>query len=460
MNRQGTKKAAGGFTLIEVCIVTVISGLLFLSLFELYSQYSRTKARDDTWAHIQAASAEVSFFFNKQTRYPCPADRTLKSTDPNFGVEIGGNTATKKCDLLTAPYNIIPATPAARVGWLGSCYIPGVGVQAAGTNGVGGICAFPCWAGLPNPIGDLCGDKTGAANNVVVIGGYPFTTIRQVNGADYNGRAIMFDGWGNQLDYVVTYRLTSKSTYQFNYGAISVLDENGNDTAGITHNGHYGLISHGPDGIGAYNANGQMFEICGKHVPQNWGTGDDQNCMNQSMFIAGIRNDSHTAFHYDDIVYFTTKTSAGLWGQDGNNNLYNSNAGIVNVGTTNPPVDTTGNSLPNVALNVGNDVTAGTGNVHVDSTSVAKAATICRTKGNDCFNIKALTDPAGGTITCPAGMLVGIDSTAGVTTPHCVSMTGGVTFSKPPVGVVQKCQVGPPMQWMVGVSSDGKIICQ
>ena len=29
---------------------------------------------------------------------------------------------------------------------------------------------------------------------IVVIGGYPFTTIRQVNGADYNGRAIMFDG--------------------------------------------------------------------------------------------------------------------------------------------------------------------------------------------------------------------------------------------------------------------------
>jgi hypothetical protein len=270
---------------------------------------------------------------------------------------------------------------------------------------------------------------------------------------DYNGRSIMFDGWGNQLDYVVTYRLTSKSTYQFNYGAITVLDENGNDTAGITNNGHYGLISHGPDGIGAYNVNGQMFQICGKHVPQGYGTGDDQNCSNQSMFIAGIRNDSHTALHYDDIVYFTTKTSAGLWGQDGNNNLYNSNAGIVNVGTTAAP------ATPNAtALNVGDDATPGNGNVHVDSTSVAKAATICKKDGSDCFNIKALTDPAGATITCPSGMLVGIDSTAGATTPHCVSMTGGVTFSAPTAS--QTCPVGPPMKWMVGVSSDGKIICQ
>lgn len=446
-NEQNKALAAGGFTLIEVCIVTVISSLLFLSLFEIYSQYARYRARDDTWSHIQSAAQELNSFFGAQVRYPCPSDRTIKSTDPSYGKEVDPNgVANYACNLGPTGLGLIPnPVPAA---WLGACYTTGVGVVPnAGTNGVGGVCAFRC-------SNALCGDKTGTENNIVVIGGFPLTSIREAVGVNSNGRSIMLDGWYNQLDYVVTYKLTSSGTYRFDYGAITVHDENGLDTAGITNNAHYGLISHGKDGVGAYNANGQMFQVCGSHVPQTYNTGDDQNCSNNATFISGIKNESHTGLHYDDITYFVTQTSGGLWSQDTSSNLFNVNPGIVHVGTSNAA------PTANTALHVG-DPTGGTnGIVHTDAASAAKAASICKKDGTDCFNVKALTDPAGTTITCASGeVLVGIDSTAGVTTPHCKKIdgtAGSVTFATPSPN--QTCP-SSPMQWIVGVASDGKIIC-
>jgi type II secretory pathway pseudopilin PulG len=443
-----------GFSLIEVCIVTIISGLLFVSLFEVYSQYARHQAFDTTRDHMQQASLELNSFFAVQVRYPCPSDRTLKSTDPKYGTEVDANGITNDaCNLGPTGLGLIPATVPPT--WTGACYTTGVGVVApAGTNGVGGVCAFRC-------SNALCGDKSGSENNIVVIGGFPLTTIRAAAGADSYGRQIMLDGWGNQLDYVVTYKLTDSGTYRFDRGAITVHDENGNDTAGITNNAHYGFISHGPDGIGSYTTNGQMFQVCGSHNPQSYNTGDDQNCSNNATFIAGIRNDTRTALHYDDSTYFVVQTSSGLWSQvSSSTDLYNVNPGIVNVGT--------GNAAPtaNTALVVGDPTGGSNGIVHTDPAGAAKAAQVCKKDGTNCFNINALTAKAGAeVISCPSGQVMdGIytDSTGCATPPcshaHCRLLSGGTTFSTPVAN--QYCPATPTMTWIVGIASDGKIICQ
>jgi type II secretory pathway pseudopilin PulG len=413
-------KASYGFTLVEVCIVIIISGLLFVSLFELYSRYMQQRSADITYENQQKVAVEISTFRSKKQRYPCPSDRTLAVNDPNFGKEIDP-TANLSCNVAS-----IGLTP-------GNCYSAGSGITPAGTNGVGGVCMFL------NGVG-----------NAVLIGGVPIAALRAVNGQS-NSREIAFDGWGSQFDYVVTYQLTSKATYRYDRGGITVHDENGNNTAGIVDNGHYGIISHGKDQIGAFTRYGRMISICGTHVPQSYNTGDDQNCSNNSTFIQGIRNNTQTALHYDDLTYFVIVSSGGLWAQmPGSSDMSNVNPGMVNVGTdgiASPPP-------ASVALNV-DDPLGGTAGV-VRAATNTKTNSLCARTGTDCFDIKAITNATGvgQKITCTGGqVMTGITTDGAGTHATCATPT----FKTPATITAQTCLSG---KWMMGIATDGTIICQ
>lgn len=454
--RKKEKFPRTGFTLIEVCIVTIISGLLFVSAFELYAAYSKQTAFDTTYSNINDVNVQLTIFEAKRGRYPCPADRSLPVGNANYGKETGVVSGTK-CDLTAAPWSLTP----------GNCYYTdsgGVGhVQAAGTNGFGGVCMFACsHPGPPtDPVGTrACGDGTGAANNAIVIGAVPIATLRAINGvSSKNSTSIMYDGWGDELDYVVTYNLTNANTWEFDHGAITVHDENGQDTAGITNDGHFGLVSHGPDGKGAYGKNGVQNSVCGAVTPQSYGSGDDQNCANDGTFISGISRTALTALHYDDVVNFTTVGTGGLWAKfPGSSDIENVNLGRVNVGTANDPLDSGGLVNANVTLNVG-DPTGGS-NGNIKAANNVKAAQICDKNGSNCFDINALTKATGSeVIKCTAPqVMVGIytDST-GCGTPPCTHAKCQAPQFTPAASIPdQDCPGG---EWLVGISTDGKIIC-
>lgn len=436
---RGIKSScAGGFTLIEVAIVTIISGLLFTGIFDIYSRYVREQQARTTEENIQLSAGAVGSF-QITGRYPCPSDRTLAKTNANYGTEVAAN-----CNLGPTGLNLIPSPVPA--GWLGACYTTGVGVVPnAGTNGVGGICAFRCAAAT-------CGDGTGDNNNIVVIGGIPIKSINNTLKTAYSTNVIL-DGWGKQMDYVVTYKQTSTATYKDTIGAISVVDENGTATSGINNDAHYGIISHGPDGIGGYTSSGQMFQVCGSHVPQGWNTGDDQNCSNNAKFLAGLKNDSRTASHFDDRVYFVRSGQGALWNIIyGSSDVKNLNQGRVNVGTSADPLTSLGVADPNVGLFIGDPAGGTSGFLHVSNVSKAKA--LCRKNGTDCFDIKALTNAAGASqkIKCATGTaMTGIKTVGGVTQAVCV------TPDFTPQAIQQTCPAG---QWLVGLDSSGLIICQ
>jgi len=283
----------------------------------------------------------------------------------------------------------------------------------------------------------------------------PMTTIKKDVGADSISKNANYDGWGNQIDYVVSYKLTDKFQYRYDRGGITVHDEHGFDTAGIVNNAHYGLISHGPDKVGSYTRNGQMFNICGSHVPQSYGTaaapGDDQNCANDATFIEGIRNDAHTTQHYDDVVYFVNSSSGGFWTQiPGVPDMYNINPGMVNVGTAaNAPT-------ASVTLNVGAPVGSTANALHAQN--YAKAKAVCMHDGTNCFDISAITAPVNSEkIKCDTTqgqVMIGVyTDAAGVSHADC-------TPGKPSFAAPIPNQTCPGATWMVGVASDGKIICQ
>src|SRR5687768_8735206 len=90
-----------GFTLIEFAIVMLISGLLIVPLLQLYTQYTMQKVWNDTKAHVDLARTVVIDYQLNNNRYPCPADRTLPRTDPNYGRE-DRDPVSGKCNVALA----------------------------------------------------------------------------------------------------------------------------------------------------------------------------------------------------------------------------------------------------------------------------------------------------------------------------------------------------------------------
>lgn len=90
---------------------------------------------------------------------------------------------------------------------------------------------------------------------------------------------MMLDEWGNRFTYVVTSSLASGMTvFDTNNGVLKVT----NDAGQVFENLHYMVISHGPDGKGAFTANGVPGIACpaGVGVPA-----DKENCDLDRTFI-------------------------------------------------------------------------------------------------------------------------------------------------------------------------------
>jgi type II secretory pathway pseudopilin PulG len=405
--------AMTGFTLVELCIVIIISGLIFSAIFDLYTRYLRQTATANTVANIQTSSNQIGFFFSNNLRYPYPSDRTVPINSPLYGLEID------------------PAVVGLTVG---NCYASGppAVISPAGTNGVGGVCMIPS-------LRDADGD---GQPDPVLIGGVPIRTILNnvQTGVSTN---VVFDGWGSKLDYAVSANLANVATYNSTWGVITAHDEFGNNTAGINDDAHYAIISHGADRIGAYSTGGQMSSICLFGVA---GAGlDNQNCSNNSTFIESIAHSAAGGLaHYDDYVYFVKSGSSGIWAyQPNSNNIYNLNIGNVGVGT----------AAPGSTLDVEDPLGAGNGTLRAENN--AKAAMICDKTGANCFPVKGFTAAAGSeTVKCPANQVMnGIAMNAGT-----LQATGCAPPAFPfPIPGPQTCPVG---KWLHGYATNGTILCQ
>lgn len=354
MKKHEPQKNDGGFTLIELAMVMIIMGLIAGPLIQYYALYYQNKMRQDTLDNIEADKAEISFFFNNTVRYPCPSDRALPITDPNFGRE----------------FHV-------------TCDPTAVGLVAPNTcTASGGICLVAGNRDLSNPPD---GDMTDA-NELIIIGGIPIASLRDTN-LNQISNELAVDSWGNKLTYAVSHSLTTTATYKFNEGQIKAVDEFGADTAGINNDAHYVLISHGKNGKGAFRATGTTIPFaCGSSLGI-----DDENCDNDGTFMSALgQYEGNTANYFDDYTYFMVNKSSSIWAFiPSTGHLYNLNSGNVGVNTTAPgdKLDVSG------TLRANNNV---------------KAAQICKKTGGGCFPISAITGDTTD-MRCPAGeVMIGI----------------------------------------------------
>lgn len=204
MTRSATRKCdfhspkARGFTLVEIAIGMVITGLVLTAILAAYKPYileKRIKDMNDKFNEVRSALSEHVFF--NERRFPCPAPPLLPMTDPLFGLE-QRSAATGLC---------------------------------TATNGVVMLAA---------------GSAQNPSAQDIFVGVVPNRTLGIA--ADHT-----IDPYGSRLLYAVS---NDPSISGNNAGAITVLNEAG--VAQIT-TAPFVLLSHGPDRAGSLTSDGIAY---------------------------------------------------------------------------------------------------------------------------------------------------------------------------------------------------------
>lgn len=303
------KKAQRGFTIVELAIVVVISSLFLFSIFKALALYSEEVAKDTTELNIDVLDASMSRFFQANDRYPCPARLDAVPGDADYGLE--------QC---ADPNNL----------------------DVAGH--------------VDNPV--FNGDPAGTPGNVydsILIGAFPVHTIEPCLLNDlpecarrdlFLTEERMFDGYGNKLTYAVTQGLTDETAYRNTGGGIEVEDENLLSVLETPYTAHYIIFSHGPNGRGAYNREGNLVQdncapgapVPGPPPPPPTEQDERENCdHDDGLFVSGLFNDNEDSnSFFDDTIEFRLVELASLWNRTGQSEIVNANEGGVGIGNFNP----------------------------------------------------------------------------------------------------------------------------
>jgi len=191
------KKQINGFSLAEMSIAMMIVGMIASSTISVAISSDYSSKRDQTENKLLLIDTALVSYLNINHRLPCPADGTVATTATNFGVESNNGASPPVCNANFSNGNI--------------------------------------WGGV-----------------------VPVATLQLPN-------SFMFDGWGNRIDYIVDSRFTISETSggtcnttggssgicfrDVAAGSITVKDGAGNIRPGSA---VYVLLSHGPNGHGAF----------------------------------------------------------------------------------------------------------------------------------------------------------------------------------------------------------------
>lgn len=396
-----------GFTLLEICIVIIISGILMIPLLSLYSSYILNKDIEKTKQNVANVANGISL--SNVISYPCPSDRSLLPNDPNYGHDICTTAGFDQTLAGIPDCNQLGAEQ-------GICKIIG----QRDTDGVGG-------------------------NDLILIGGVP--THNGTKDIETIRKSEIFDAWGRQLTYAVSYpAATSASGFtRYRKGVIRVIDEYGNDTAGTDKNALFVLFSHGPDGTGAYiQETGTRRSNC---IIGNPNIKDSENCNGDSIFRLSLGH-YEGGWQYDDYMFVQTEESGQLWQV------------VSDIGTPALPTSHI-KTIPEKTIGIGTD-TPGAGavpaghKVQLDVNGAIKADTvrtpkICDENGQNCMAMDDVNSFFGdrkvGINECPGGqVMTGIKN-------------GAVQCSKIEIPAPGTDILCPPGEWVQKIYSDTKIIC-
>ncbi len=321
-NLDKNKSYQKGFTLVEIAIVLLISGISMMVAANLVKQYTIDTKYIKTLENIEMVKTALQEYVGLNGVYPCPADPTLGPNDANYGVASCRNYTAGSFDpdaCVNVPANITCTTVASRDG-----------------------------------------DGNGSPD-VVMIGVIPFKTLAD-RVVDTPFREFhRLDGYGMLFSYAVTEHMTNTAIHSLSNpvnprtGAIRVEDENRRSVTIPDNSAHFVAFSHGENKRGGYSASGRRSGNCmvalggGPLGPPPAGpitvSGiklEIENCdNNDAIFEQGIRSlGDNDSYNDDTLVYVATGISP-IWKRQitsppGESYIYNTNTGNVGIGTDNP----------------------------------------------------------------------------------------------------------------------------
>jgi len=344
-----------GYSLIELAIVVLITGLMVSSFLMGYNIYSKKVTKDTTVSNTGLVTRAVGNFLIQQGRYPCPARFDLDRTSPDYGME--GDCTDVSQAIGTCANGICIENGARLLGATPATKIIGPGLQMAAlhpemlldswlcgptpcdyseylnfmyVNDPSMICpnagdTFLVDCPLGPHVHDIC-DINGmhlyqnhsGFNNIFAIVNVPAFagTAPRVRRGTVPFRTLNLpeefseDGYGMKIDYAVTEPLATIGTYDKNSGGIAVVDSSGNTLVNPAGSSHFVMVSHGYDKAGAYTRQGKMG------VPCQVGNLDTENC-NTSVTSAVYRSAAkvlvHGAEYFDDSIEYYTAVDTPLW---------------------------------------------------------------------------------------------------------------------------------------------------
>lgn len=282
------KNKTSGFTLVEIAVALIIYSLIVSTLIVSLRYYIKEVRYEENIRKVELLIENVGIMAG---RYPCPANPLYNINSPSFGLE--------DCSL----------TP------------------VLGQRDVDGT----------------------AGNDPVLIGIFPIQTLVDFiedspvtidnNLLDTND---VIDAYGNYITYAITQSLTNANTYNTENGAIDIVDE-----FGITYSNPQGavlatVISHGPNGLGAFNPdNGPTVRFKG-NCATDASPSEEHNCNNDSVFANALRNDTESDY-FDDTVRYLGRAAINLWTSGtttlNDSFIFNVNQDFVGIGTNAPSSD-------------------------------------------------------------------------------------------------------------------------
>lgn len=253
-----------GFTLIELSIVLMISGLLLASFLEYYTVYLQKQKFDTTKERMREIRTALTIYAATEHRLPCPEGRETAKSRPSKRPASLKSMREKEADKLAED-----------------------------------VCRLD--APVPPGVKVYNGDKQGSGpGKQVWIGAIPLRALRL--GEDQG-----MDGWGNPFTYAVSRKLTLPDGMHSNPsppGVISVVDEFGKSLLDKVDTGRWVLVSHGPSANGAITPSGGR-RPCGEK------TLDAENCNADGLFVIAPYTRKSGTWFFDDLVIFDDLDAGG-----------------------------------------------------------------------------------------------------------------------------------------------------
>mgnify|MGYP003134993167 CR=1 FL=1 len=326
MKNKMYKKSSfqAGFTVIELSIVLIISGLMITMLLGSYKVYMNNQAYYTTRDHLERVDSALNTYRGDEGEYPCPSDPTLPSDHDLYG------KALKECDVCVNN-TTRPLLDADN--------------PSAGLSNV--ICV--------QTTRDADGDSV---DDFILIGGLPFSTLADLYFLEDGFREYMGqDGYYNQFTYAVSANMAADHPLDYPVnralGAVTVVDENNVDLSDPPSTSHYVVISHGLNGMGAYTLEGLRINQAecrtsslGPIPPGlNNFNPEKENCDDEDPFFKkALRSLAEGDDYFDDIVLYRNTFAQSMWEittayispSDQREYMYNTNIGDVGVNIDDP----------------------------------------------------------------------------------------------------------------------------